>query len=154
MTSPPSPAQIEADSQQIFEALCHGVAGDNNTAWTLIRPIVRRSNQAMYAVFCTIAESAAFNAIQQQGAGNFILEVEDIRTGAAGSVDELPPGVRFATQFMTAWANRDQDTAEALYLGLYETNPDALGVGLRTLYEMAVVSLRGFVERKRKTEGR
>lgn len=154
MTTTPDPAQLDADSKQMFEALAHGVSGDNDTAWKMIRPIVRRDDTAMYAVFCALAESAAFDSIQQHGAGNFILEVEHIATGAAGNIDELPSGVRFASQFVTAWANRDQDTAEALYLGLYETNPDALGVGLRTLYEMAVVSLRGFVERKRKAEGR
>lgn len=147
-------AQITADSNQIFEALTHGVAGDNDTAWKLLRPIVRRSEQAMYATFCTIAEAAAFDAIQQQGAGNFVLEVEDIATGADDSVDVLPPGVRFAAQFVTAWANRDQDTAEALYLAAYKSDPDELGIGLRALYEMAVVSLRGFVERKREAEGR
>lgn len=146
--------QINADSNHIFEALTHGVVGDDDTAWKLLRPIVRRSEQAMFAVFCTIAEAAAFDAIQQQGAGNFVLEVEDIETGAEGSVDVLPPGVRFATQFLTAWANRDQDTAEALYMAAYKSDPDELGIGLRALYDMAVVSLRAFVERKRAGEGR
>ena len=149
-----SKAQIDADSQHVFEALAHGVSGDDDTAWNLLRPIVRRSEQAMFAVFCSIAEAAAFDSIQQHGAGNFVLQVEDITTGAEGSVDVLPPGVRFATQFLTSWANRDQDTAEALYLALYKSDPDELGVGLRALYEMAVVSLRGFVERKREAEGR
>jgi hypothetical protein len=148
-----SSAQISADSQHIFEALTHGVAGDDDTAWKLLGPIVRRSNAAMFAVFCTIAEAAAFDAIQQQGAGDFVLEVEEI-DGVESSADVLPPGVRFAAQFMTAWANRDQDTAEALYLALYQSDPDELAVGMRALYEMAVVSLRGFVERKRKAEGR
>lgn len=149
-----SQAQIDADSQQMFEALAHGVAGDDDTAWELICPIVRRDETAMFAVFCSLAESAAFDSIQQHGTGNFVLKVEDITTGAEGSVEVLPPGMRFATQFLTAWANRDQDTAEALYLALYRTDPDELGVGLRALYEMAVVSLRGFVERKREAEGR
>lgn len=140
--------QTESDSKQIFEALTHGVAGDDDTAWNLLGPIVRRSNAAMFAVFCTIAEAAAFDSIQQHGAGNFVLEVEEI-DGVESSADVLPPGVRFAAQFMTAWANRDQDTAEALYLGLYGTDPEELAVGLRALYEIAVVSLRAFCERKR-----
>jgi len=152
MTGKPSRAQIDADSGHIFEALAHGVSGDNDTAWKLLRPIVHRSDQAMFAVFCTIAEAAAFDAIQQQGAGDFVLEVEDVETGAESSVDQLPPGLRFATQFLTAWANRDQDTAEALYLGLYKTDPEALADGLRALYDMAITSLRAFVERKRKAD--
>lgn len=149
-----SPAQLQADSRQIFEALAHGVAGDNDTAWKLLQPIVRRSEPAMYATICALAESAAFDSIQQHGPGDFVIEVEDIVTGAEGSVAVLPTGVRFAVQFVTAWANRQQDTAEALYLALYKSDPEALADGVRAIYEMAVVSLRGFVERKREAEGR
>lgn len=146
--------RTEADSRRIFEALTHGVAGDDDTAWKLLAPIVERSNQAMYAVFCSLAEAAAFDAIQQQGAGNFVIEVEDVHTGAEGSVDVLPPGMRFAAQFVTARANRDEDTAHALYMAYCPDRPDDLAQGLRALYEMAVVSLRAFCERKRAEEGR
>lgn len=149
-----SQAQINADSQKIFEALTHGVAGDDETAWNLLGPIVQRSDLAMYATFCTIAEAAAFDAIQQQGPGNFVIEVEHLDTGAEGSVDVLPPSLRFAAQFVTARANRDEDTTDALYRALYQSGPDELGTGLRALYEMAVVSLRAFCERKREAEGR
>ncbi|MFB7461248.1 hypothetical protein [Streptomyces sp. NPDC056188] len=148
-------AQLAADSQHIFEALTHGVAGDNDTAWTLLRPIVRRSNTAMYATFCAIAEAATFDAHQnQQPDEHFGIEVENIHTGEEGSVDAFPPGIRFAAQFVTARANRDEDTAHALYQSLYDSSPDDLGIGLRALYEMAVVSLRAFCERKREAEGR
>ncbi|WP_439947231.1 hypothetical protein [Streptomyces sp. BBFR109] len=148
-----TPANADADSKQLFEALTHGVAGDDETAWALIGPLVRRDDTALYGVVCGLAESAAFDTLQQHGPGNFVLEVEHLDTGAEGSTDDLPPGVRFATQFVTAWANRDHDTAEALYLALYRSDPDALGVGVRALYEMAVVSLRAFCERKRKAQG-
>ena len=144
----------DADSQQLFQALAHGVAGDNDTAWNLIHPLIHRDNTAMYGVFCGLAESAAFDNLQQHGPGNFILEVEDIATGADESADVLPAGVRFAARFVTAWANRDHDTADALYRGLYTTDPEALADGLRALYEMAIVSLRAFCERKREAEGR
>lgn len=145
--------QIEADSKQIFEALAHGITGDDNTAMAMIRPIVRRSDAAMYATFCSLAESASFDARQQPAPGeHFVLEVEDIETGAEGSVDVLPPGVRFAAQFVTAWANRDRETAEALYVAMYQSSPEDLGVGLRAIYEMAVVSLRAMVERRRAGE--
>lgn len=147
--------QTAADSQHIFEALTHGVAGDDDTAWKLISPIVQRSNQAMYAVFCSLAEAAAFDALQTQQPGeHFAIEVEDIHTGEAGSVDAFPPGIRFAAQFVTARANRDEDTAHALYMALYPDRSDDLAQGLRALYEMAVVSLRAFCERKREEEQR
>ncbi|MFD5814371.1 hypothetical protein [Streptomyces sp. NPDC127038] len=147
--------QTEADSRQIFEALTHGCAGDDDTAWSLLDPIVRRSNQAMYATFCALAEAASFDALQNQRPGeHFGIVVENIDTGEAGSIDAFPPGIRFASQFITARANRDEDTADALYMALYRDSPDDLGVGLRALYDMAVVSLRAYVERKRKAEGR
>lgn len=147
--------QTEADSRQILEALTHGIAGDDDTAWKLLRPIVRRSDAAMFATFCTIAEAAAFDALQNQQPGeHFGIEVENIHTGEEGSVDAFPPGIRFAAQFVTARANRDEDTAAALYRALYTTDSDDLGIGLRALYEMAVVSLRAFCERKRAEEGR
>lgn len=147
--------QTEADSRQIFEALTHGVAGDDDTAWKLLAPIVERSNQAMYAVFCSIAEAAAFDALQNQKPGeHFGIVVEDTETGEAGSIDAFPPGIRFASQFLTARANRDLDTADALYMAIYRDSPDDLAIGLRALYEMAIVSLRAFVERKRQESGR
>ncbi|MGW2692391.1 hypothetical protein ACWC3Y_11075 [Streptomyces sp. NPDC001296] len=149
-----SPADAEADSQQLFQALAHGVAGDDTTAWNIIEPLACRDDTAMYGVFCGLAESAAFDALQQHGPGDYVIEVEHLDTGEAGSVDVLPAGVRFATQFVTAWANRDEDTAHALYMAFYPDRSDDLAVGLRALYEMAVVSLRGYVQRKREAEGR
>lgn len=146
----PTKKQIAADSKQILEALSHGIVGDDDAAWALIRPIVRRSDAAMYATFCSLAESASWDARQGQADGeHFGIEVENIRTGEESNVDVLPSGIRFAAQFVTAWANRDRATAEALYRALYTDSPDDLGVGLRAIYEMAVVSLRAFVERQR-----
>lgn len=142
--------QTAAGSRRILEALAHGVAGDDDTAWALIRPIARRHDEAMYGVFCAIAEAAAFDALQNQRPGeHFGIEVENIHTGETTAIDVLPPGIRFAAQFVTARANRDEDTAHALYRALYNADPDDLGVGLRALYEMAVVSLRAFCERTR-----
>lgn len=147
--------QTKADSKQILEALSHGIAGDDDTAWKLLSPIVRRSDTAMYATFCALAESAAFDALQNQQPGeHFGIEVENIHTGEEGSVDAFPPGIRFAAQFVTARANRDEDTAAALYRALYTSESDDLGIGLRAIYEMAVVSLRAYCERKREERTR
>lgn len=142
---------IEADSKQILEALAHGVAGDDNAAWSLIRPIVSRSEVAMYATLCAIAETAAIDARRTQSPGEFFgIHVENVHTGEEASVGVLPVGIRFATQFVTAWANRDEDMAHALYRALYAASPDGLADGMRAVYEMAVVSLRAFLERKRR----
>ncbi|TQE33109.1 hypothetical protein [Streptomyces ipomoeae] len=139
----------DADSRQIFDALAHGVAGHDDTAMGLLEPIVRRSDQAMFATICTLAEAASFDARQQATPGEqFGIQVENVDTGGEANVNVLPPGIRFAVQFVTAWANRDRATAEALYQSLYGTSPEDLGVGLRAIYEMAVVSLRGLVERR------
>lgn len=147
--------QTEADSSQILEALSHGIAGDDDTAWGILQPIVRRSDATMFATLCTLAEAAAFDALQNQQPGErFGLQVDDIHTGAKGSAEDLPPGIRFAAQFVTAHANRDTDTADALYRAIYLRDPENLAIGFRTVYEMAVVSLRAFCERKRTEEGR
>ena len=143
------------DSRQILDALTHGVAGDDHTAWNLLDPIIRRSPAAMYATFCTIAEAAAFDALHNQKPGeHFGIEVENIHTGEESSIDAFPPGIRFAAQFVTARANRDEDTADALYRSLYSADSDDLGIGLRALYDLAVVSLRAYCERKRAEETR
>jgi hypothetical protein len=39
-------------------------------------------------------------------------------------------------------------------MAIYRDSPDDLAIGLRALYEMAIVSLRAFVERKRQESGR
>lgn len=152
MTTTP---QADADSQQIYEALTHGVAGDHDTAMTLLLPVLKRSETSTYATLCALAESASFDARQHQQAGeHFGIEVDNIAAGAPGTADDLPPGIRFAARFVTAWANRDEDTANALYRALYVEDPDQLAIGVRAVYDMAVVSLRAFVERKRSEEGR
>jgi len=146
MTTTPAPG----DSRQIFEALTHGVAGDHDTAMTLLLPILQRDDQTMYATLCALAESASFNARQQHELGqHFGIEVEHIDTGAEGSTDDLPPGIAFAARFVTAHANRDWDSTNALYRALYDADPDQLVIGVRAVYDMAVVSLRAFVERRR-----
>jgi hypothetical protein len=137
------------DSKQIFEALTHGVTGDHDTAMNLLLPILKRTPQSTYATLCALAESASFDARQQNKPGqHFGIEVEHIDTGAEASTDDLPPGIRFAARFVTAWANRDHGTADALYRALHE-DPDQFAIGVRAVYDMAVVSLRSFCERKR-----
>lgn len=146
MTSSPPPG----DSKQIFEALTHGVAGDHDTAMDLLLPILKRDDQTMYATLCALAESASFDARQQHEPGqHFGIEVEEIATGAAASADDLPPGIRFAARFVTAHANRDWDTTNALYRALYDADPEQMVIGIRAVYDMAVASLRNFVERRR-----
>ncbi|WP_060887641.1 hypothetical protein [Streptomyces caniscabiei] len=142
--------RTEADSRKIFEALAHGVAGDHDTAMTLLLPVLKRDPRSTYATVCSLAEFASFDALQNQKPGeHFGIEVEHIDTGAEGSANDLTPGIRFAAQFVTAWANRDHDTADALYKALHRENPDEFVIGVRALYDMAVVSLRAFCERKR-----
>lgn len=144
------PNQIADDSRQIFNALAHGVAGNHTAAQELLLPILKRSELAMYATLCVLAEAAATDALQQRHPGeHFGIKVEHIATGAEANTNVLPPGVRFAAQFTTAHANRDPDTTHALYRALYEANPDDLTVGIRALYDMAITSLRAVVDRRR-----
>jgi hypothetical protein len=75
-----------------------------------------------------------------------------------GSVDVLPPPVRFALRFITAWANRDQDTAYALFWAIAEPSDrdgtTALGDCITAVYAMTVpVAGQIVAEQRRRKEG-
>lgn len=145
----PHSPQASFDSDQINQALAHGVVGNDQAAWSILDPIVRRGRSETYAVLCTLAEAAAFNAREDREPGGYFgLKVRDVVTGRTGSADDIPPGARFAMQFFTARLNRDEETAYALFMALHQTDPDGVAVGFRILYGMAVTSLRAIRERK------
>lgn len=150
MTTSPT----DSDSRQITEALSYGIAGDDARAMELLQPIVDRGRRATYALLATLAEAASMDARRQQPGMHFGITVEHTITGAAGSADDLPPAIRFAARFVTAWANRDQDTTLALYEAVAghaeEHGTSHLVDGIGAVYDMAVVSLRGVLERERR----
>lgn len=129
----------------IGEAVAHGVAGDQERGLAMLQPLVDAGPRSTYALLAALAETAAYTALQNQRPGEmFGSLVEDTVTGQAASVDVLPPPLRFAAQFTTAWANRDQDTALALFNtfahGSDRAGTPDLGDAIVALYAMAVAT--------------
>lgn len=129
----------------IGEAVSHGIAGDQERGLAMLQPLVDAGPRSTYALLGGLAEVAAFTALQNQRPGEaFGMPVENTATGRPASADVLPPPLRFAAQFLTAWANRDQDTALALFQTFAFASDDAgtpdLADAISTLYSMAVTT--------------
>ncbi|AIV35566.1 hypothetical protein [Streptomyces sp. CCM_MD2014] len=127
------------------EALSHGIAGDRMRGVALLQPLVDAGPLSTFALLGGLAEVAAHTALQNQLPGEtFGLPVNNVLTGEPASADVLPPPLRFAAQFVTTWANRDRDTARALFETFaFESDrtgsPDlAEAIGL--VYDMAVTT--------------
>ncbi|MFC8332791.1 hypothetical protein [Streptomyces olivaceus] len=146
------------ESQTIGEAVAYGVAGELDRGLELLQPIVDAGRVSTYALLAGLAEAAAFTALQNQAAGEpFVLQLENTATGQQASVDVLPPPLRFAGQFLTAWANRDQDTALALFNALADhserTGSPDLGNAVSLIYDMAVATCTDVVRERRADRG-
>ncbi|WP_413808172.1 hypothetical protein [Streptomyces sp. OE57] len=142
----------------IAEAVSHGVAGDQPRGVALLQPLVDAGPRSTYALLAGLAEVAACTALENQRPGTmFGLPVENIATGQPESVDVLPPPLRFTAQFVTAWANRDQDTARALFDTFAgeadRTGSPDLGDAIGLLYGMAVATSTEVVRAHREAQG-
>ncbi|UJV42930.1 hypothetical protein [Streptomyces sp. AMCC400023] len=129
----------------VGEALAHAVAGDLEKGCMLLVPLIEEGRRSCYALAAMLAETASHIARRDQEPGTaFGITVEDTVTGEAASVDVMPPDLRWAAQFTTAWANRDRDTALALFETLAERSEAADGAelvdGLLQLFGMAVAT--------------
>lgn len=127
----------------VGDALERAMAGDWHGAGALLVPLIGGGYGNAYALAAMLAETASHTGRRDRAEGEFFtMPVENIETGEPGSVDDLPPHVAFAAQFTTAWANRNQDTAEALFEALWERAGLSGGVelvdGLLFLFQMAV----------------
>lgn len=138
----------------IGEALAYGVTGDEDHGVRLLQPLVDAGRLSTYALLGSLAETSAFTALQNQRPGEmFGLPVENTVTGQPASVDVLPAPLRFAGQFVTAWANRDQDTALALFNALADrcerTGSTDLGDAIGLVYGMAVATSTEVIRARR-----
>ncbi|MFM9590772.1 hypothetical protein ACKI16_29720 [Streptomyces scabiei] len=142
MTTDPS----ELASTIVGEALAHAVAGDTMTGGMLLVPLIEEGRRSCYALAGMLAETASHIARRDQASGTFGIVVDNLATGLPGSVDVLPPDLRWAAQFVTAWANRDQDTAAALFTTLADqaeaTEGPELVDGLLRLFTMAAATAK------------
>jgi hypothetical protein len=108
----------EDASQLIYEALAHGVAGDADTAISKLNSVCENADgPRMYGVCCALAEAGAHMLRRLYGdqapaspdEGIFILQ--ELQPGA---VDD-DPAKAFSVRFLTAWANGDRETTDALF---------------------------------------
>ncbi|MEU2487106.1 hypothetical protein ABZ593_21165 [Streptomyces sp. NPDC012617] len=146
------------DPHTVLEALAYGVAGDAQRGLDTLQPIVDAGPDSTYALLGALAEVATQDARDNNAPGTvFGIDLQDVDGFA--DIDVLPPPVRFAARFLTAWANRDQDTAIALFRAIAEPsnsdNTDALGDCITAVYAMTVPVAQGVVEeqRRRREEG-
>lgn len=149
--------QFTEDTDTIMLALAHGVTGDTDAGLTLLEPLAQRGPVHAAGICAALAETLSAEARANQTPGHsfgFLVATTD---GQPADANDLPPGVRFAAQFSTAWANGQCDTAYSLFDALIDGQTDeqmqALGEGISTLYEMASASLREVVDRKRTEKG-
>lgn len=105
-------------SQLVYEALAHGVAGDTEGAFDKLNSVCETADgPRMYGVCCGLAEAGAHmlrklygdQAPQSPEDGMFILQ--ELAPGAA----DKDPAKAFSVRFLTAWANGDRDTTDALF---------------------------------------
>ncbi|WP_433856722.1 hypothetical protein [Streptomyces kronopolitis] len=132
------------DPNIICNAVAHGVAGNHTTGLTLLQPIVDEGPASTYAVLGSLAETAVFSVRRDHGpdcAFGILVEAPD---GSEASTDDLPPVARFAVRFITAWANRDQETTHALFKVLAEhgDRPGCRDIGdaVSAMYGLAVAA--------------
>lgn len=147
---PTVPQDNPADT--IMAALAHGITGHPEKAAPLFEPFILGGSATALGLCAALAETTV--RVDRQNLpkdGAFGLLVLDAKTGQHGSTNDLPPGIRFAAQFTAAWANDDRDTAHAHFNALVHTGSeeaaDALAVGIRALYDMAVASLGEMTKR-------
>ncbi|MFE5871613.1 hypothetical protein ACFQ6V_23615 [Streptomyces roseifaciens] len=148
MTDQPDHTQ---DGERIMTALARGIRGNHQAAMDLLMPIIERGPQATCCMLAALADAASFDAHQQKPPGTHFGLAALHTDGTPANIADTDPGPRFATRFITAWANGDSATAYALYDAMLndgmQTMSDDLAIGIRTVYEMAVVSLRDMLQR-------
>ncbi|MFC7983849.1 hypothetical protein [Streptomyces sp. NPDC057336] len=134
-------------AETIMAALAHGLTGHPEKGAALFEPFIFGGHATTLGLCAALAETTVRLDRQNLPKNSaFGLLVLDANTGRHGSTNDLPPGIRFAAQFTAAWANQDRDTAHDLFDALVHTGSeeaaDALAVGIRALYDMAVTTLR------------
>ena len=102
----------------IGAALACSVAGEHQRGLDMLQPIVDAGPRSTYALLGSLAEVASKDA--RETSPDMMFGMEVIGPDGPADVQLLPPPLRFAARFVTAWANRDQDTAHALFWAIAE----------------------------------
>ncbi|WP_030672280.1 hypothetical protein [Streptomyces sp. NRRL B-1347] len=128
----------------VQDALICGVAGDLKGGAIMLNPLIEEGPRPAFALAAMLAEAASYIARRDNPGTHFGMRVEHVLTHEPGSVDDFSPDIKFAAQFVTAWANGDEDTAAALFIALVKQSGlgdgTALVDGLFSLFRMAVAT--------------
>ncbi|MFF4292170.1 hypothetical protein ACFY0N_00770 [Streptomyces vinaceus] len=148
------------DPNLITKALAAGVIGDPDAGLAMLQPIVNDGPAETFAMLYALGHSVSTKARQTAGPGAmFGIAVDGPAGPATGTVDDLPPAIRFSAQFTSACANQDMEMAGALFWAVAgpadRDGTPALAEAIGAVYQMAVATAREVVaEQQRLREGR
>lgn len=141
-------------SKLVFEALAHGVAGDTEGAFDKLNAVCEQADQPrMYGVCCGLAAAGAHmlrkiygdQAPKTPDDGMFILQ--ELEPGAASK----DPAKAFSIRFLTAWANGDQDTTDALFTAATHASDEQYVDSVCALFADVVGITRLALDEQKKT---
>ncbi|WP_329583456.1 hypothetical protein [Streptomyces sp. NBC_01361] len=136
-------SEHQADQQHLEAAMAYAVSGDRVAAGAELARIYNKGTNHMYRVWVALAETAV-HPIREAGRPGAVygLSVLNADSGRRTSIDEAPPGVRLATQFLTAQANQDTDTTRALFRAALAGQVEVMADAMPMLLDAAVASAR------------
>ncbi|MFZ3595108.1 hypothetical protein [Streptomyces sp. BH104] len=140
MTAPAFPLLPDV----VAHAVSYGLADNPDGGLMMLQPYVEDGPSTTYQVLVCLAEAALIRTRQEhRPTCEFGMRIETL-DGDERSTDDLSPGSRFAAQFVTAWANLDEDTTSALFMGLAARGDreggTEIGEAVRTLFGFAVAT--------------
>jgi hypothetical protein len=142
-----------SDTRIIGEALACSVAGDHQRGLSMLQPLVDAGPRSTFALLACLAETASADARDTNGPATWY-GMEVVGPDGPADAELLPPRLRFAARFVTAWANRDQPTAYALFRAVAELSdrdgtPD-LAEAVGAVYAMAAATAEYLVLQQRR----
>lgn len=140
----------------VRDALNRALAGDPAGGGELLLPLIEESARECYALCVMLASTCTYGTRPLGPAAMWRLQVDDVRTGLPGAPDDLADGFGFAAQFVTAYANRDSATTQALFGALARDMSTEAGAcrvydGVIALYAMAIAAVRALLAEERAT---
>lgn len=142
------------DPEAIFQALALGVTGDHQSGLEALQPLVDAGPASTFALLASLAETASKATREMNGPGA-LYGIAVVGPNGENDIDSLPPPIRFATRFIATWANRDRDTAHALFWAVAgpadQHGTDDLADAITVVYAMAVAAAEHLVLEQRRT---
>ncbi|MEU1815194.1 hypothetical protein ABZ543_08345 [Streptomyces roseifaciens] len=126
------------DPDTITNAVARGIIGDRDAAMELLQPLLDKGPLSAFRMLGALAEVASPHTPDCDDRGNCFVIVEGPK--GTETIDEAPPAIRFAVQFVQAWSNHDMNTALDLFQAVAETDGDTLAAGTEIVFDMAVAS--------------